>query len=190
MRQKSSWAGKLVVSAGSGVSSSGICAAVALAGGACLAIDSDAASVRSIYREGGVDFFVNSLDEALRALKNEVRQGRPIAVALAADPAIALGEYSKRGVLADLAVNCASFRAREHVAWLGTRESVSLTQWLLDRGWSESVIAGKTEWHFGPEDVRLRWVNGIARYQRSAAREPRVVWLAEAERTAYTSSTL
>ena len=47
---------------------------------------------------------VNSLDEALRTLKNEIRQRRPLGVALTAQPPLVLSEMLERGVLPDLQI--------------------------------------------------------------------------------------
>ena len=70
---------------GSGCAQTGVAAAVSIAGGTTLAIDSDAAAMKSAMRAGYLDFVVNSLDEALRTLKNEIRQKRPLSVGLIAD---------------------------------------------------------------------------------------------------------
>ncbi|MDE1161556.1 MAG: hypothetical protein PW792_06365 [Acidobacteriaceae bacterium] len=180
LARESSWAGKLVVTAGEGCSATGLCAAVAIAGGTCLAIDPDAKAVRSIFREGGVDFVVNTLDEALRVLKNEVRQGRPLGVALTADVEAVLVEFRERGVLAELAVEAASFPAKAYAS-LPVEGSEELSVWLAARGWQEALVPRDAGWVFAEDDPRWRWVRGIARYQRSASRESRAVWLSEAE---------
>ncbi len=53
-------------------------------------------------RTGELDFVVNTLDEALRTLKNEIRQRRPLSVGLIADTDLALAEIAERGLLPDL----------------------------------------------------------------------------------------
>jgi urocanate hydratase len=53
-------------------------------------------------RRGELDFVVNTLDEALRTLKNQIRQGRPLGVALLDDVAAALAEMVERGVLPEI----------------------------------------------------------------------------------------
>ena len=65
-----------------GQAATGLPAAVSIAGGTSLLLDPDAAAVKSVFRHGGVDFVVNTLDEALRVLKNEIRKHRPLSVAL------------------------------------------------------------------------------------------------------------
>jgi urocanate hydratase len=49
-----------------------------------------------------VDFLVNSLDEALRILKNEIRKRETVAVCVAAAPEAIVEEMRERGVVADL----------------------------------------------------------------------------------------
>jgi urocanate hydratase len=80
-----SWAGKLVFACGEGASATGLPAAASIAGGTALLLDPDAAAVKAVFRQGGVDFVVNTLDEALRVLKNEIRKQRPLSVALKGD---------------------------------------------------------------------------------------------------------
>jgi hypothetical protein len=53
-------------------------------------------------RDGIIDFLVNSLDEALRILKNEIRKQQPVAVGVSVAPEIIVNEMLDRGVLPDL----------------------------------------------------------------------------------------
>ena len=69
------------------------------AGAAALLLESDPVLLREAAREGCATFAVTTLDEALRALKNEVRQGRAITVALGGDTELCLREMVERGVL-------------------------------------------------------------------------------------------
>lgn len=163
------WAGKLVVTAGAGRAASGWPAAVAIAGGVCLAVESEPQSARAAMREGGVDFVVNTLDEALRVLKNELRKQRPLAVALVADIAAVRAEFNERGVLADLAVPAEGFAAR-----VRSQGDALYAEWLAARGWREAEVQASPE---VGDDVRAAWVRGIVRYQRTALREKRWVWL-------------
>lgn len=73
-----------------------------VAGAASLAASADPDQQRMAIREGVVDFVVNSLAEALRILKNEVRKGQAVSVAVAADPRIIVAEMLERGVQPDL----------------------------------------------------------------------------------------
>ena len=94
--------GKLILVCGTGCAHSGAPAAVSIAGGATLAIDSDAAAMKSAMRAGYLDFVVNSLDEAQRTLKNEIRLRRPLSVGLISDVDAALTEIIERGIQPDL----------------------------------------------------------------------------------------
>jgi urocanate hydratase len=82
----------------------GRCFAVAanIAGAATLAASTNPSALRQAQREGATDFLVNSLDEALRILKNEIRKRRPVAVAISLAPAELESEMIRRGVLPDL----------------------------------------------------------------------------------------
>jgi hypothetical protein len=73
-----------------------------IAGAASLAATADTAAQKQAIRDGVADFLVNSLDEALRILKNEVRKREAVAVCLASAPETAEREMLERGVLPDL----------------------------------------------------------------------------------------
>lgn len=71
----------------------------ALLAGACfLGLDSDAETAKQLLRAGQCDFVVNALDEALRILKNELRQKKPVAVCLTGNVPLILAEMLERGV--------------------------------------------------------------------------------------------
>ena len=73
-----------------------------IAGAASLAAEPDLTLQKSALRDGVVDFLVNSLDEALRILKNQIRKGETGAVCVAAAPEMVEAEMLERGVLPDL----------------------------------------------------------------------------------------
>src|SRR5262249_35821687 len=73
-----------------------------VAGCATLAATADHAAQKQSIRDGVVDFLVTSLDEALRILKNEVRQRKTVAVCVGATPEPVESEMIERGVLPDL----------------------------------------------------------------------------------------
>lgn len=73
-----------------------------IAGAASLAASTDAAALRHALRSGVIDFLVTSLDEALRILKNEIRQRQPVAVAVSSAPESIAKEMLDRGVQPDL----------------------------------------------------------------------------------------
>ncbi len=202
--RRESWAGRLVFACGPGVSATGLPAAVSIAGGATLVLDPDAAVVKSVFRKGGVDFVVNTLDETLRVLKNEIRKGRPLSVVLEGKTEPALMELRERGVLPELRVEFSD--AGDSAAGWGrdvlvldrsagvVLPSPELQSWLSRHGWDEMVLAAQTTAGLRELDARLlamlperdqvrrAWVQRIARYQRPAPSEVRVVWLTEAER--------
>jgi urocanate hydratase len=189
------------------VSASGLPAAVSIAGGTSLILDPDPAAVKSVFRQGGVDFVVNTLDEALRILKNEIRKHRPVSVALPDAVQSAIAEMRERGVLPDLQVWFGEGTQRE--AELGSERlqlangdavvpSELLNRWLSERGWSEVVFERSTTAATRGLDARLvellqeglrhNWVQRIAHYQRVVAGGARVVWLTDAEREKVESS--
>jgi urocanase-like protein len=73
-----------------------------IAGAASLAVSADQAAQKQAIRDGVADFLVNSLDEALRILKNEIRKGETVAVCIAGSPHAIESEMEDRGVMADL----------------------------------------------------------------------------------------
>lgn len=99
---RASWEGRLVLSLGLDEPGGGLGVAAHLAGAVTLAVEADSAWVREVVRSGVADFVVSTLDEALRAIKNEIRKRTPITVVLHADPALVLDEALRRGVAPDL----------------------------------------------------------------------------------------
>ena len=73
-----------------------------IAGAASLAASADTGALRTAMRQGAIDFVVNSLGEALRILKNEIRKKQPVAVGLTVAPELVLKEMAERGVQPDL----------------------------------------------------------------------------------------
>ena len=73
-----------------------------IAGAASLAASADADRLRQALHQGAIDILVNSLDEALRILKNEIRKRQPVAAAVSAPPEIITQELLERGVLPNL----------------------------------------------------------------------------------------
>jgi hypothetical protein len=96
------WGGALILSLGLNRQAATLTLAANIAGAVSLAIDNDPEALREAARTGAVDFTVNTLDEAIRAIKNEVRKHTPLAVALAADPVLVLDEILERGLAPQL----------------------------------------------------------------------------------------
>jgi hypothetical protein len=93
------WSGALVLACGPYAEI--VPTAVSIANGTTLWLTDAVADAKAAMRRGEVDFIVNSLDEALRTLKNQIRQGRPLGVAMTGDVAAGLAEIVERGVLPD-----------------------------------------------------------------------------------------
>lgn len=193
------WGGKLVIAGYPGAAWSGVAAATSLVGAASLVIDSDLPGMKTQFRDGAFDFIVNTLDEALRAIKNEVRQGRPVAIGLMADPTEVLAEAADRGLAASLLLVEPGGEPETYagVCEAGARvvrageESAELREWLRRRGWSGAAIAagdvsrfvaGLAEW-----DVRGRWLQQLPEHQRTVRGGAGSVWMTESERAAFTT---
>jgi urocanate hydratase len=73
-----------------------------IAGAATLVASADLATQKQAIREAVADFLVNSLDEALRIIKNQLRKREMVSVCVALDPAAMEHEMNERGVEPDL----------------------------------------------------------------------------------------
>jgi len=179
--RRASYGGQLIFTCGAGSSATGLPAAVSIAGGTTLVVDPDTAAVKAVFRSGGIDFVVNTLDEALRVLKNEVRQHKPLSVALTAAIEPTLAEISERGVQPDLRLEVSSAPTAE------------LTAWLASRSWSAYRFATETTAALraldtrliaalpAEDDIRRTWLQRISHYQRPTANSSRLLWLTPAE---------
>lgn len=76
--------------------------AASVAGAASLVVDGQGARLREGLRSGFIDFVVSNLDEALRILKNEIRQARPVAVGLTGEAEPSIDAMIERGLQPDL----------------------------------------------------------------------------------------
>lgn len=119
------WSGSFILSLGLGPGGTALSAAAHIAGAVSLSIDNNPDHLREIVRSGVADFVVTTLDEALRAIKNEVRKHTPLSVALNADPRIALEEGIVRGLApqlfsSSLPEDPGIMRCAQHFHTLGT----------------------------------------------------------------------
>jgi hypothetical protein len=73
-----------------------------IAGAATLVATADRDAQKQAIRDGVADFLVNSLDEALRILKNELRKRGTVAVCVGVAAEAVEREMAERGVVADL----------------------------------------------------------------------------------------
>jgi urocanate hydratase len=71
-------------------------------GAAFLGIDVDAERIKKRLKSGYCDFMVNTLDEALRILKNAVRKKENVSVGLVGNCADIIPELADRGVVPDI----------------------------------------------------------------------------------------
>ncbi|HSE48344.1 MAG TPA: urocanate hydratase [Terriglobales bacterium] len=94
--------GRLVVSGGMGGMGGAQPLAATMAGAAFLGIDVDAERIKKRLKTGYCDFLVNSLDEALRILKNAVRKKEAVSVGLVGNCADVIPELAERGVVPDI----------------------------------------------------------------------------------------
>ncbi len=94
--------GKLVVSGGLGGMGGAQPLAATLNGAAFLGIEVDGEKIKRRIRSGYCDICVNNLDEALRILKNAVRQKQAVSVGLIGNCADVIPELARRGVVPDL----------------------------------------------------------------------------------------
>jgi urocanate hydratase len=97
-----SLAGKLVVSGGMGGMGGAQPLAATMAGAAFLGIDVDPERIKKRLKTGYCDFMVNTLDEALRILKNAVRKEDAVSVGLVGNCADIIPELAERGVVPDV----------------------------------------------------------------------------------------
>jgi urocanate hydratase len=94
--------GKLIVSGGMGGMGGAQPLAATMAGAAFLGIDVDPERIKKRLKTGYCDFMVNTLDEALRILKNAVRKKENVSVGLVGNCADIIPELAERGVVPDI----------------------------------------------------------------------------------------
>jgi hypothetical protein len=173
------WGGALVLCSGQGCTASGIPVAASVAGAATLAIDADAEAMKSSLRRGELDFVVNTLDEALRTLKNQIRLKRPLSVGLIADADTTLAELTSRGVKPDVTIDPASVPVpREDELFFAARGAGELQR--FDAALLDVLPAGDV--------ARPRWIRRLPQYLREARSGGRWIWLSPQERAALAAS--
>ena len=158
-----------------------------IAGASTLAASSNSAALRQSQREGVIDFLVNSLDEALRILKNEVRKRQPVSVAISKSPEAIVEEVLERGVLPDLSPRqLASEPATVKFLAQGTKLIATSTRdteqhlhiWAAPPEYSqnlaafEALLAGEVS---DSDHLNRRWLRLSPRYLAPAARRLRSI---------------
>jgi urocanate hydratase len=176
----------------------------ALLGGACfLGVDNDPEAAKELLRHGQCDFVVNALDEALRILKNELRQKAAVAVCLTADVSTVFAEMVERGLAPELLLQSHPVPeglrdSEQQLAATGTTihpvpqavdlvkldaSAPELTQWTLPQGTSamlarvDAIALGLLP---GEDRQRRRWLEA-ARYIPRQIPPARVCALTPAE---------
>jgi urocanate hydratase len=94
--------GKLIVSGGMGGMGGAQPLAATMTGAAFLGVEVDPERIKKRLKTGYCDFMVNSLDEALRILKNAVRKKENVSVGLVGNCADIIPELAERGVVPDI----------------------------------------------------------------------------------------
>ncbi len=94
--------GKLIVSGGMGGMSGAQPLAATMTGACYLGIEVDPERIKKRLRTGYCDFMVNSLDEALRIIKNAVRKKENVSVGLVGNCGDIIPELAERGVVPDI----------------------------------------------------------------------------------------
>lgn len=94
--------GKLIVSGGMGGMGGAQPLAATMAGASFLGIDVDPERIKKRLKTGYCDFMVNTLDEALRILKNAIRKKEAVSVGLIGNCADVIPDLAERGVLPDI----------------------------------------------------------------------------------------
>ena len=154
-------------------------AAANIAGAATLAAAPTPESQRRAMRDALVDFVVNSMEEALRILKNEIRQRRAVSVAVAVSQEHLLEEMLKHGVQPE-AISAEAMHALQHVQMQGLQHSRVLETPRRTAGVFVSWLRGSccTQKQDGAEaaaleiaadPMRQRWLRLAPRYLGRAA---------------------
>ena len=97
-----SLAGKLVVTGGMGGMGGAQPLAATMNGAALLCIEADPERIKRRLKTGYCDIMVNSLEEAVRILRNAVHEKAAVSVGLAGNCAEVLPEMARRGIVPDL----------------------------------------------------------------------------------------
>lgn len=180
---------------------SGIALAMAanVAGAASLGLEPDLLRAKRSIRNGACDFLVNSLDEALRILKNEIRKKKAVSVALVGEPPAAIAEMVERGVQPEIVSGSVADRealvergarrlgsaldeGRLAVIWRVAREPL---RWfpMVDR-----LAAGVLDAADVSTAARRRWLETSPRYLGRALAGQRHLRMSAAEGEAFISA--
>lgn len=196
-----SLAGKLLFRSGFDRDGVAILLAASITGAASLCVDADSAPLREGLRHGLCDFVVNSLDEALRILKNEVRRSRPVSVGVTKAPSLCIEEMLNRGLQPDLVSPGASANDAPHFLERGAipvpeapaeLNGTSLLLWTATEPAHTlprlAVMAGEALDPAHPDTpARRRWLETAPRYLGRAFGPRQCLRMTPAERDAFLS---
>jgi hypothetical protein len=162
-----------------------------IGGAASLAATADQDAGKQAIRDGVADFLVNSLDEALRVLKNEIRKCETVAVCAAAGPDAIEREMLQRGVRPDLLRPCYELAGHSPFVAQGARRiqlaapdpDLTLLTWRVDAApaqWLPKLdriaLACLGSRDGSREDAARRWTRLAPRFLGRIARDVRIVY--------------
>jgi len=180
---------------------SGVALAMAanVAGAASLGLEPNLTRAKAAIRSGACDFLVNTLDEALRILKNEIRKKKPVSVVLVGDVQANVAEIVERGMQPEIVsgrvVETGALVERgarrlgsglsqdgAAVSWSAAREPL---RWLpvVDR-----LAAAALDPEAATTAARRRWIEAAPRYVGRAMAAQRYLWMSAAECEAFVST--
>lgn len=178
LRQTASLAGSLVVSAEVEAAGAEWAIASNIAGAAFLGIDSQVQRLKLWQQQNACDFLVNSLDEALRILKNELRKGRPISVGLEGSAEEILPQMVARGIQPEFLIDSVADTPAAHASMLelqkrgallveeaAERDGPRMIRWVVeDRKDFEQMDALALSVLPTDDTVRRCWLQNAAAY--------------------------
>jgi hypothetical protein len=165
-----------------------------VAGAASLGIDPDADFAKQALRAGVCDFLVNTLDEALRILKNEIRSRRPVSVVLSREVNAALAQIVERGVQPDMLaspIRVLTERGARMIPETATGDGLVPVDWtisgnavrqlaILDALATKSLQGNAAE-----GDARVRWIEASPKYLGRPFAGQRFLRMTNAEANAF-----
>lgn len=175
----------------SGLAAEGVAVAMAanIAGAASLGLEPDAARAKAALRAGVCDFVVNSLDESLRILKNEIRQHRAVSVVLTGDGEAAVREMVARGVQPDvLAFAVPEFEQRGAWSLAAKMDDARIAVvWCVDEAPRVHLprLDALAAQVLQVQDARVRWLDAGPRYLGRAFAGQRYLRMSGAEADAF-----
>lgn len=196
------WGGVLLLSCGLDAPGLAVAMAANIAGAVCLSLEEDLELLRAAMRSGCCDFIVNTLDEALRTMKNEVRQHQPISVGLGGAMVNHLRECLERGVqpqvILDMEdkgdpVSFAQFR-QFGASLVGLSEiDACVHEFTKQRGWHLWRVPAKDAMalrafdahaleHMKDDPLRSSWLRAVSRIVQRQRPFHRALWVTAEER--------